>query len=244
MSRHGEINPDFKPLEIIGHIAIPRAAKEHRFYREAFMVARALGKDAGRYEKVIGTINDRKCELYGWGANVDAHTDDSGYIYICLMSAADSLILVEPSLDDPQEHSALMQIGTVVRLNDFRRHWTYDGEGSRVCAFVGSFSEPDDVAAMTILTEGIATLARGDYYGAPRVRDGFRVMLSDECFALPEFDSGRPELMLKADAEAKGLLIIPCAKCGEPASKLDAHFPYDWTYCLCSKHRETPENAD
>jgi hypothetical protein len=124
--------------------------------------------------------------------------------------------------------------GAVLRLNDYWEHWTIDTE-SRVCAFIGSFDEPCDEWAINRLTAAIEALDNGDYYGAPRVGQGFRVYGDDECL-VPSGPDMAVRPMLLADAKAQGLDYVMCSQCDKPAAIMDHHWPYDMD-CRCYGHR-------
>lgn len=214
-------------LQVVGSIAIPPSVIKHRFVREALAVATLFSQDDERIERVVGTLNNKKCELYGWATSVAAHTDKTGYVYLLPLNDGNSVIYTE-------DHEIHLKVGEVVRLNDFHLHWTVD-EFPIVCAFVGSFKEPNDKQAMTTLQQGVTALAKGDYYDAPRVRSGFQAMLEDECFAIIDSIES-PEQMLISDALVCGLWIEPCGECGEPAIKLDSYYPYFNDENKCRNH--------
>jgi len=216
-----------KSVQVIGQIAVPQTVLEHRFVKEALAVVNFFQKDDERAERVIGTQNSKKCELYGWSTCVAPHTDNEGYVYLLPLNDIGSFLYTEDS-------EVYLQQGTVVRLNDFSSHWTFD-DVPVVCAFVGSFKEPNDEQAISILKEGVNALERGDYYDAPRVREGFQVVMDDECWAWSSEDMDNVKLMLLSDAKEKDLFIELCACCGEHASKLDSLWPYHFENNICNK---------
>ena len=232
----------------VGTIDVPPAVMQHRFALEALAGAMML---AGREEpvaRVIGTENTKRCELYGWGANVDSHRDDTGWMYLVLLNDGTSTLSAwardTHACNDVV--SEAMPRGAVIRLQDCCEHWTED-DGPRVAAFVGSFDRPCDAVAMAILQAGVAALARGDYYGAPRVREGFRAILPDECLAA---DDGMNELqpMLLADARRERRYFERCAHCKAPAVRADRLWPYSMENSRCRFHldgaaRRTPKKA-
>lgn len=214
------------PIATIGRVEIDPAIRRHRFVREALAIARLFTKKNDG-ERVIGTRNDQKspeCQLYGWGKQVPEHTDNTGWIYFVPL-------LGRPSITCAGGHAVLASNGDVCRMNDFEPHFTYD-DTARVCLFIGPYERPADDVALAALTDGLRKLASGAYE-APRVRDGFRVVMSDECYAIVD-DMG--ELMLIADAEARGYTIALCGQCSRRAVKLDPHFPWDWSMNVCSHH--------
>lgn len=76
----------------------------------------------------------------------------------------------------------------------------------------------------------------GSYYGAPRVRDGFRAILPDECY-VANVDWSDAELMLEADvAPARRDAILQCAKCTNKAVRLDQFWPYQMDLNRCRAH--------
>lgn len=216
-------------IAVVGHIEIPPAVLEHRFVREALAIVTMFEEDEERVERVIGTPNSGKCELYGWATCIPPHVDNKGLVYLVALTDGDSFLHTEDS-------EARLLPGTVVRLNDFRQHWTVD-ERPMVCAFVGVYDDPEDEQAMQILRDGVAALARGDYQGAPRVGPGFRVLLDDEGLVCVDYCDMTVEPMLLADAKARGLEPEACAECGRPAVTLDQHWPYHQENNRCHAHR-------
>lgn len=224
------------PLEVIGRIDIPESVLSHRFVIEALACAHVLGQNEDSKERVVGTENTKKVELYGWAPNVDCHVDQTGLVYLLALNEGKGTVNCwnenPPTSDDPV--SVWMPAGTVVRLNDYMPHWTEDDQ-CRVCAFLGSFREPCDAAAIALLQESVQALARGDYYGAPRVREGFRALRPDECLVPNDaFDAYEP--MLLADAQKQGKWFEPCSECDQPAVRLDNHWPYCTEYNRCAEH--------
>jgi len=221
-------------LQLVGHIAVPPAVLEHRFVREALACTDLFARhrdDGDHSHQVVGTENTKRVELYGWTPHVDQHVDRTGYVYLLALNEGRSTVNVMVG-DDIE--SLWLPAGAVLRLNDYQVHWTED-DSVRVCAFVGSFPTPQDVEALATLQTGIDALARGDYYGAPRVGSGFRVPLDDECYVMTEPGDG-VELMLLADAEARGRLIERCAQCDALAVRIDRHYPYHTDMNRCRAH--------
>lgn len=211
------------PLASVGRIDVPDSVRDHRFAVEALancMVAETRDDPGAR---VVGTVNIKRPELYGWGPNVLEHTDRTGYVYLAPLVLTGTSTLFVRHGGRPKRIA--LQVGRVVRLDDHVPHWTVD-DGRVVCAFVGSFDWPCDADAVAALRDGVAALARGDYYDAPRVAPGCRVMLRDECLAWREDpDDVRP--MLLADAKRDGYVIEKCGKCKtRNAARLDHHHPY------------------
>ncbi len=225
-----------RAVQTIGHIAIPAAVLRHRFVIEAEAGAMLMASKEDPCTQVVGTENTRKCELYGWAPNVDSHADRTGFVYLCLLNPGKgTLFAFEAATGDAMSSTALDQ-GAVIRLNDYCEHWTEDRiREHRVAAFVGSWPEPNDALALATLQAGIDALARGDYYGAPRVHAGFRVMLADECLAAnAAFDELEP--MLLADAKAQGRYVETCAKCSKPAVRPDKSWPHFSDQSRCRLH--------
>lgn len=223
-----------KPLAMIGHIPIPLDVLFHRFFHEALGIVELMTKKVEQgesLEPVVGTGNTHEVELYGWAPHVPPHEDQTGYVYLVPLNDGRSTLNVW--IDEIPECVRLLP-GVVVRLNDYARHWTED-TNPRVCAFLGSFDTPCDAEALAKLEAAITLLAEGAYYGAPRVREGFRVLLPDECIVANEqFDD--TEVMLLADAKAEGRLILPCGKCHRPAVIMDDKWPYHSEMNRCIKH--------
>lgn len=225
-----------RAVQTIGRIAIPSAALTHRFVQEAEACARLLTNKADPTTQVVGTENTRACELYGWAPNVDSHADRTGFVYLCMLNPGrGTLFAFEGAMGDQVVQEPLEQ-GAVIRLNDFCEHWTEDRiREHRVAAFVGSWPEPNDAEAVALLQAGILALERGDYYGAPRVREGFRVLLADECWAADKgFDT--LETMLLADAKAQGRYVETCALCSRPAVRPDDKWPHFSDQSRCRVH--------
>lgn len=230
------------PLAIVGHLEVPAAVLKHRFYIEA--LACAMMFDARHHDgegRVIGTANTKQCELYGWAPNVDSHVDKTGWVYGVALNAGRTTVAAWPMKTDDDLVMVELPAGAVFRLDDHVMHWTEDA-APRVAAFVGSFEAPNDAAALAILRDGIAALARGDYYGAPRVREAFRCLLPDECLVSNEAMTDY-EPMLLADALRAGRFVIPCASCGKPAVRVDNHWPYHWDTNRCRDHMAPAEPA-
>ncbi|WP_369659173.1 hypothetical protein [Variovorax sp. V15] len=223
-------------LAVIGHIEIPAAALEHRFAHEALANAMLLTRKADAAMQVVGTENTRACELYGWAPNVDSHRDCTGWVYLVALNDGFSTVQAWASAKPGARkvHSIKLQRGDIVRLWDFCEHWTED-RAPRIAAFVGSFERPRDREAVALLQRGVDSLAAGDYYGAPRVRAGFRALLDDECLAATDDFSGL-EPMLLADARRQKRLIERCARCGKPAVRPDDKWPYFSEKSVCRAH--------
>lgn len=221
-----------KPLEVIGHINVPPAVMKHRFVREAMACTLVVAESEDPRAQVVGTANTKKVELYGWAQHVDSHVDNTGWVYFVALN--DGRSTVNAWGVDNEPISIWLPRGAVVRLNDYVEHWTED-DRPRVCAFIGSYRTPHDYDAMVALRAGIDMLDRGDYYGAPRVRDGFRALQPDECIAAtPDFDDF--EIMLVEDARAQGRYVETCAQCTNFAVKLDQHWPYHTDMNRCREH--------
>lgn len=226
-------------IELVGRIEIPPTVLKHRFVREAEANAMLRHRKQDVRQQVVGTANTKACELYGWMANVDSHVDNTGFMYAAALNEGLSTIAaVEPGGGWIVSTVEVRQ-GDVFRLNDHCTHWTEEAS-YRVAIFVGSWDEPCDAHAVELLRAGVATLARGDYYGAPRVRDGFRALLPDECLVPNEaFTALEPALL--ADAKAKGLLIEQCGQCGKPAIRPDKNWPYFSDHSRCRDHLGTDD---
>lgn len=219
------------PVEIIGRLEIHPAVLEHRFVLEAMAATKVMAESDDGDNRVIGTNNTGSCELYGWNPNVPEHADRTGWVY--LVPATGSGLIV--ANQNGQEFCVLAEPGDVVRLNDFQDHFTHD-DGPRLALFVGAFCEPDDERAKAILAHGLAALAEGLYYGAPRVRGGFQALLEDECLACTDAEYDTVEPMLTADARAQGRLILQCGQCDALAVQSDPHFPYHQDRNRCRQH--------
>ena len=229
-------------LAKVGHIDIPPAALTHRFHNEALancmLSARQRAESTSLNAGVVGTSNSGEVELYGWASNVDSHVDKTGFVYIVPLNAATTV----SAWRDGGINSLVCikaQPGDVLRLDDHALHWTEEPEGQyTTAAFVGSFEHPCDKDAFEKLRAGIAKLASGDYYGTPRVRDGFRVLLADECIAA---NDSMDELltMLRRDAFGQKRYVAQCGKCKALAVRADSHWPYQQDGNRCRNHLGT-----
>lgn len=225
------------PLDIIGRLEVPDQVLRHRFVLEALGAATVLADNDDPNHRVVGTLETKTCELYGWGANVPPHRDNTGWTYLVMLNEGISYVHCRlKALATGNGPSAVIRAvqGDVIRLHDCHEHWTEDA-APRVAAFVGSWPSPDDSAALPILEAGIKALATGDYYGAPRVREGFQALQPDECYAANEYVTEYSP-MLRTDAVARGFHVLHCAKCDEPACRIDSHWPYFWDGNRCAKH--------
>lgn len=224
------------PAEIVGRLEIPAAVLEHRFVIEALACAHVMADSEDENRRVVGTAEGRLCELYGWGANIKAHRDNTGWTYLMCLNEGISYIHARlKARATGVGPSAVVRVtaGDVIRLNDFHEHWTEDA-APRVAAFVGSWPQPWDEGAVSLLQTGIDKLVAGDYYGAPRVARGYRALQPDECL-VADADMTGYEPMLKADADQQGRFIITC-HCEKPAVRVDDHWPYHWEHNRCQQH--------
>jgi hypothetical protein len=225
------------PLQVVGRISVPPTVLTHRFFLEAWANAQLAGQHEEEGERVVGTENSKAVELYGWGANVGQHVDNTGFMYVW------PLFLEWSVLHARHQHAFIVQplrVGEVVRLWDWAVHWTED-RAPAVAAFIGSFDEPCDELAMQLLQRGVDALAAGSYYDAPRVSDGYRVLMDDEALATRDYVDAEP--ILAADAKPRRMNIIPCGQCDRPAVRLDHHWPHLWDNNRCRMHlkAEAPE---
>lgn len=216
------------PLEVICTLAVPENIASHRFVREASKIVDLL---AGRDERVIGTRNAKRCEIYGWSPNIPPHADSTGFMYAMPLLMEESVVYLN---DGEFEHAIEIAPGSVFRMDDRMRHWTHDA-GNVVALFLGSFGEPCDASAMLEFGRATRALAAGEYYGAPRVSQGFHVLLDDECY-VHNIATNDVETMLIEDARRDDALIIQCAKCDAPATRIDQHFPHMQGMNRCHEH--------
>ena len=227
-------NHSWPPAAVVGHLQIPPEVEAHRFMQEAREHINALANRADEswpHEHVIATSNTRRVELYGWRPNVEPHKDKTGYIYFVALNDGVTTVTADRSVE---KSTVVARKGDVVRLDDFSSHGTTDDQ-ARVCAFLGSFMLPDDVAALEELRKAIGLLAKGEYYGAPRLSHGARRLSKDECLVVDP-DSHEASAHLLTDAVAGGLFYEICALCSKPAATLDRYWPYHTERHRCLEH--------
>lgn len=234
VTRAGIAIPEAKPLQVVGRIDVAQSVAGHRFVIEALAAAYVADTSEDRIEGdvVVGTLNTQQVELYGWGRHVGEHVDTTGFVY--LVALTDGFSTLNVRTRKGEIYCQRLPVGTVVRLDDYEVHWTED-EKPRACAFLGSYAAPCDAAAVRLLQNAVNTLARGDYYGAPRVQQGFRAMQADECY-VPNADWTFCDPMLLADARAQGKHVETCAHCDTPAVRIDSKFPYYSDANACAAH--------
>lgn len=210
------------PLAHVGDIDIPPTALRHHYVLEVSAVVGVIHENR---ERVVGTSNrgPARVELYGWGANVQGHADNLGFIYFLPLTMKRSIV----SAGDVRKY---IRPGQVHRLDDRVHHYTRD-TGDVVCLYAGVFKEPSDAQALSMLRAGIHLLASGDR-AAPRVSEGFRVPMPWECWAGYE----PPALMPIDEARRNEWAIATCAECGRHAYRLDDHYPYHQENNRCREH--------
>jgi hypothetical protein len=218
-------------------LTVPPSVRKHAYVKEAAITARAmLGSKNSTNGGVIGTEDNRRCELYAWLNPVRPHIDDPVgkwmYAAVLVRSRCSGVWCLDRdnSKTGSKHYKSFGFVGSVFRLNDSVAHWT-EGNGITVAAFVGGFSEPADVEALTILQRGINRLASGART-APRIRNGFRRPLPGEVWATNDFEN--VHAVRRSLAERRGWHIENCAVCGESAWEMDSHWPYhvDRNRCL------------
>ena len=222
-------------LQVIGKLEVSQSAKEHRFVVECQAVTKVI-ECREKCGSVVGTENTKQPELYGWKPNVLPHVDNTGFVYFMPIVVNGGNVCAGDF--ETQIYSDLpLECGTVYRLDDRVHHWTTD-DSHTVCLFVGSYDAPDDTEAMILLSKGLAALAAGEYYGAPRAGRGFRVVLHDEC--LIETRDGY-DYKLLADASRDDDFILKCSQgdCCKPAVIADRYFPYFQENNRCADHIRT-----
>lgn len=224
------------PLARVGQLHVPSAALNHRFVQEVrWHVQKRDDRTVTDVEDaVVGTDNTCKVELYGWGRNIDPHVDATGWVYLCALDPSISWVYARAPAETPAAPPIriTLEAGTVLRLDDRVEHWTKD-PCARICLFMGSFEAPCDDFAISHLEAGLQALARGDYYGAPRVARGFQKLQQDECLAT-DWQDPEPLRFLRVDAVARGMDIITCSNCGAPAVRLDHHWPWHQENNVCA----------
>ncbi len=220
-------------LLLFCHIDVPVKALQHRFVAETENRLRLAEAADDERERVVGTGRDNSApQLYGWAANIAAHSDNTGYIYgVCLNEGVTKLHASRG--DGVQPVTIMLRQGDVFRLNDFVPHWTEDSQ-PRIAVMAGPFAEPCDELALQQLQEGLQALASGAYYGAPRMASGHVTLGADECWATRDFETS--SIMLLEDARREGLEVITCAECEEPAVVVDHYWPWHGEASRCGRH--------
>lgn len=222
-------------LQVVAKLHIPPHIEHHRHMKEALDALNLVEQLVEDEARVVGTTNTQSCELYGWAPDIARHIDKTGYVYFACLNPGESTIYAS---QDGKTSCVKANQGDVIRLWDHAEHWTQD-EASRVAIFIGSFRAPADNQAIEAISMGIAALANGNYYNSPRVSSGYRQIASDECIAATSnFQSY--EHMLVSDALAQNRYVIRC-HCGEPAMRVDNHWPYHDDRSLCARHLATAD---
>lgn len=217
-------------LANVGRLNVDPAALEHRFVLEAVERLAMTAEADDERERVVGTGRDNSApQLYGWAANIVAHSDNTGYIYGVCLNEGDTRLFVSRAPGTRPLQVDLRQ-GDVFRLNDFMPHWTEDSQ-PRIAVMAGPFPDPCDERALQCLRYGLQALAAGAYYGAPRMASGHVTLAADECWATRDFETS--SIMLLEDARREGLEVITCASCAEPAAVVDHFWPWHGEASRC-----------
>jgi hypothetical protein len=218
-------------IEKIAHIDIPDAALKHDNVKQVtdFLISRTELDDLDR---VIGTQNTKKPELYGWVGDIDWHVDNQGDVYFVILSNNSGVLFAEN--ESPIQYSQ----GDVIRMNDFTRH-KVEQSGEAVGLFIGAFECGDDMLAIDALKTALDSLTERsiESYGrAPRWEGG---PLHDyECYVWHFDEELDLERTLHANALGTQGMILMCSHggCSKHASQIDHHFPYMDDNNLCATH--------
>lgn len=218
-------------IEKIAHIDIPDAALKHDNVKQVTdcLVSRAELDDLDR---VIGTQNTKKPELYGWVGDIDWHVDNQGDVYFVILSNNSGVLFAEN--ETPIQYSQ----GDVIRMNDFTRH-KVEQSGEAVGLFIGAFECGDDTLVIDTLKTALDSLTERsiESYGrAPRWEGG---PLHDyECYVWHFDEELDLERTLHANASGTQGMILMCSHegCSKHASQIDHHFPYSDDNNRCTNH--------
>lgn len=218
-------------IEKITHIDIPPAALKHANVTQVsdFLLASAELDDLDR---VIGTQNTKKPELYGWVGDIDWHVDNQGDVYFVILSNNSGVLFAE------NETPINYRQGDVIRMNDFVRH-KVEQNGEAVGLFVGAFECGNDELAINALKTALSNLTEcgiKSYDSAPRWEGG---PLHDyECYVWHFDEELDLERTLHANASDTQGMILVCSHegCSKHASQIDHHFPYMDDNNLCANH--------
>lgn len=219
-------------IERIFEIFVPESVSAHS---NVTLISESLRArvDLDDNDRVIGTQNTQKPELYGWVGDIDWHVDNKGDVYFLVLSDSKGTLFAEG--EAPISYSQ----GDVIRMNDFTRH-KVEQTGLAVGLFIGAFECGDDDKAISALQNAVELLAANnpdDYGKAPRwegspLQDG-------ECYVWHFDEELQFERTLLERATGTQGMIITCSHlgCDCPASEIDHHFPYMDDNNLCTTHQ-------
>lgn len=219
-------------IELISEIFVPESVSAHPNVTQICNSLRAR-VDLDDDDRVIGTQNTQKPELYGWIGNIDWHVDNKGDVYFLILSDSTGVLFAEG--ETPISYSQ----GDVIRMNDFTRH-RVEQNGLAVGLFMGAFEYGDDTKAINALTEAVSALTeqyKSNYDNAPRWEGS--PLQDDECY-IWHFDEecNYERTLLERATDTQGM-ILTCSHdgCTKPASEIDHHFPYMSDQNRCTTHQ-------
>lgn len=235
------IEPSLKriaQIEIIDQVCC------HRFVKESYESLKKEIQKPFAANVVVGTNNTQKVEMYAFGPDIGAHTDDQGFVYILPILGAGGFFLANESrlkddntLTDPT-YSLTLDVGTIYRLNDRCLHWTRGNEPT-VALFLGAFDSPCDEIVEKMFRDALKTLAAGLYYEAPRQWAHKSPLSHDECYVSLQSAPNEPVRVLINDLDHLshfGAAICGIDGCHHYAATLDGLFPYEIEMNRCLYH--------
>ncbi len=218
-------------IEKIAHIDIPASVLKHANVTQVTDFLRASA-ELDDLDRVIGTQNTKKPELYGWVGDIDWHVDNQGDVYFVILSNNNGVLFAE------NEAPIHYNQGDVVRMNDFTRH-KVEQNGEAVGLFVGAFKCGNDELAINALKKALGSLTEcsiKSYDRAPRWEGG---PLHDyECYVWHFDEELDLERTLHTNATDTQGMILTCSHdgCNKHASQIDHHFPYMEDNNRCTTH--------
>jgi len=208
----------------VANINIPNNVYKHRFYKELDKILSSYDMGAKTsMDRVFGTHNTHKPELYGFVGHIEPHRDNKGIVYFMPLNDVKGIFYNSDgeSIDYKQ--------GDVIRMDDRVMHGVYQ-KGHVVAMFIGAFDFHQDHKVIELFNRAITQLSDGNSYKtAPRWLSA--PIARDECFELEDLEPVRNLLQ-----HANEPILCSVDECNKVAVKLDNKFPYFWEYNLCHIH--------
>lgn len=209
---------------IIGNIKIPISVLAHRFLNELITELSSDGNQLkNSTDRVFGTHNTQKPELYGFIGDIESHIDNKGFVYFMPLND------IEGTFYNAEGENIHYRQGDVIRMDDRIMHGVRQN-GYVAAMFIGAFEQPKDDTALKLFNEAICQLSNKDSYKkAPRWLNA--PIANDECYKLVG-DHGERDLITNTNEP----ILCSTQCCNDVAIKLDSKFPYFWDYNFCKKH--------